>query len=139
MKKTTYTTEGSIRGSCGHKHRTIETARKCLQEDQAGCRSQGGYSDRRIVEQTTRKMIYWEWMVFLNGNTEVKMFEVDQLAQAIEQGSTVHLRMMRWVDGPVYELFDYAVLSENRTIPNRTANGYKIPNRVKRIVSEVLR
>ena len=45
---TTYTTRGSVRGSCGHNHRTIATACRCLKADQAGCRSQRGYSDRTI-------------------------------------------------------------------------------------------
>jgi hypothetical protein len=45
----TYTTTGSVRGSCGHKHRTITTAYACLCEDQRGCKNQGGYSDRDIV------------------------------------------------------------------------------------------
>lgn len=44
-----YTTHGSVRGGCGHKHRTIEAAGKCQQSDQAGCKSQGGYSDRSVV------------------------------------------------------------------------------------------
>ncbi len=43
---TTYTTRGSVRGSCGHNHRTLKAAEKCIQADQARCRSQGGYSDR---------------------------------------------------------------------------------------------
>ena len=45
---TTYTTRGSVRGCCGHNHRTIETAQKCLDRDQSGCASQGGYSDRSV-------------------------------------------------------------------------------------------
>ena len=55
---TTYTTEGSVRGSCGHKHRTLQGAADCLKRDAAGCRSQGGYSDRSLYqidgEETTR-------------------------------------------------------------------------------------
>lgn len=47
-----FTTEGEIRGCCGHKHRSPETARKCLERDRAGCREQGGYSDREIVRVT---------------------------------------------------------------------------------------
>lgn len=46
----TYTTYGSVRGCCGHKHKTSEAAEKCLDRDQKGCRSQGGYSDRSVVE-----------------------------------------------------------------------------------------
>ncbi len=48
--KRTYRCEGAVRGSCGHKHRTIETAVACLHGDQMGCRRQGGYSDRIIVD-----------------------------------------------------------------------------------------
>jgi len=44
-----YTTTGSIRGCCGHTHRSEETATKCLERDRRGCASQGGYSDRRVV------------------------------------------------------------------------------------------
>ena len=47
--KTYYTTKGDVRRSCGHKHRTVATAFACLQQDIAGCRRQGGYSDRYIV------------------------------------------------------------------------------------------
>lgn len=39
---------GSVRGWCGHKHRSIDAAIRCLQEDRAGCESQRGYSDRDI-------------------------------------------------------------------------------------------
>jgi len=43
-----YTTSGPVRGSCGHYHRTIEAAVRCLERDRAGCRRQGGYSDREV-------------------------------------------------------------------------------------------
>jgi hypothetical protein len=45
----TYTCIGSVRGSCGHKHRTLEGAAACLRRDVQGCVQQGGYSDRRVV------------------------------------------------------------------------------------------
>lgn len=45
---TTYTTTGSVRGNCGHKHRSIATAYACRRRDQAGCASQGGYTDRSV-------------------------------------------------------------------------------------------
>ena len=45
----TYTTKGSIRGSCGHQHRSVRTAVECVAMDQAACKSQHGYSDRRVV------------------------------------------------------------------------------------------
>ena len=47
--KTTYSCIGNVRGDCGHKHRTLSGARKCLERDQSGCESQGGYSDRYII------------------------------------------------------------------------------------------
>lgn len=45
----TYTTHGSVRGGCGHRHRTAETAERCLRGDQDCCSDQGGYSDRQVV------------------------------------------------------------------------------------------
>lgn len=48
---TYYETAGSVRGSCGHRHRSEDTARRCLRHDQEGCAQQGGYSDRRVVQQ----------------------------------------------------------------------------------------
>jgi hypothetical protein len=45
---TTYTTRGSVRGSCGHQHRSITAAVRCARRDHAGCVSQGGYSDRDV-------------------------------------------------------------------------------------------
>ena len=45
---TTYVCKGSVRGCCGHKHRTISGGVSCLKRDQSACRSQGGYSDRSI-------------------------------------------------------------------------------------------
>jgi len=46
----TYTTKGAVRGCCGHAHRSLDTALRCLARDRAGCRSQGGYSDRSIED-----------------------------------------------------------------------------------------
>jgi hypothetical protein len=46
---TYYTTLGPVRGCCGHRHREPRTALDCLARDRSGSRSQGGYSDRRIV------------------------------------------------------------------------------------------
>lgn len=47
---TYYTTRGSVRGSCGHKHRSIDTAAKCVKRDMGGCKGQGGYSDRSVAK-----------------------------------------------------------------------------------------
>lgn len=44
-----YTTIGSVRGCCDHKHRSLLTAMKCIGRDHDGCAKQGGYSDRYIV------------------------------------------------------------------------------------------
>lgn len=49
MKKVSYTTTGSVRGCCGHKHRTIASAVKCVHADSVGCARQGGYSDRYVI------------------------------------------------------------------------------------------
>lgn len=46
---TTYTTIGSVRGSCGHTHRTYGGAMACLRRDQARCAAVGGYSDRHVA------------------------------------------------------------------------------------------
>lgn len=43
-----YITVGSVRGSCGHNHRSLKTAVFCMAKDQKSCYRRGGYSDRRI-------------------------------------------------------------------------------------------
>jgi hypothetical protein len=52
MSDTTYTTDGDVRGSCGHQHHTIADALACLRVDQQGCAGLPGrdsYSDRYVV------------------------------------------------------------------------------------------
>lgn len=49
MTTPTYTTRGSVRGCCGHKHRTLEAAIRCVLADQRDCERAGGYSDRQAV------------------------------------------------------------------------------------------
>lgn len=44
-----YTTIGDVRGCCGTHHTSIEDAEACIARDQAGCKMQGGYSDRVVV------------------------------------------------------------------------------------------
>ena len=44
----TYTTDGSVRGACGHAHRTIEAAVRCVERDGRRCANQGGYTDRVV-------------------------------------------------------------------------------------------
>lgn len=53
---TYYTTLGSVRGCCGHRHSSIRTAAKCLAKDRRAVQSRypsrfptRAYSDRRVV------------------------------------------------------------------------------------------
>ena len=39
VTKTGYTCQGSVRGSCGHVHRTIRSYKRCCARDQRGCRA----------------------------------------------------------------------------------------------------
>ena len=39
---------GSVRGDCGHRHRSIEAARECCDRDRRACELQGAYSDCRV-------------------------------------------------------------------------------------------
>ena len=48
----TYTCYGSVRGCCGHEHRTEDAAFRCIERDTRGCASHGGYSDRQIFSRT---------------------------------------------------------------------------------------
>lgn len=45
-----YTTWGSVRGCCGHRHKTPETAEACRARDNRACAgfSGNGYSDRAV-------------------------------------------------------------------------------------------
>lgn len=51
-----YTCKGSVRGRCGHQHRTVVSAALCLRKDRRECRALGGgsYSDRTVVETRGR-------------------------------------------------------------------------------------
>tara|TARA_R100000656_G_scaffold104176_2_gene76316 strand:+ start:35042 stop:35512 length:471 start_codon:yes stop_codon:yes gene_type:complete len=57
-----YSAEGSVRGNCGHNHRSIDTACACLLRDQRDCASLGGgtYSDRKVVRSDGRPLNYGE-------------------------------------------------------------------------------
>ncbi len=51
MENKLYTTWGSVRGDCGHAHKTVKKAMACLQRDRNDCASLPGgncYSDREI-------------------------------------------------------------------------------------------
>ena len=43
-----YVCIGSVRGWCGHRHRDMATATRCIADDVRSCETQGGYSDRAI-------------------------------------------------------------------------------------------
>lgn len=58
--KTTYETNGDIRGNCGHKHRTIQAALRCAQRDHNACNSHGGYSDRQVIRTDGRPLDDWD-------------------------------------------------------------------------------
>ena len=51
VSRVRYHASGSVRGSCGHAHRSIETAERCRRRDSAACSSLGGgaYSDRVVL------------------------------------------------------------------------------------------
>lgn len=48
MSGPVFTTWGSVRGGCKHLHQSVLRAVECIGYDHAGCRSQGGYSDREV-------------------------------------------------------------------------------------------
>ena len=43
-----FTTYGAVRLGCGHRHKSVAAAERCLTRDRDGCASQRGYSDRSI-------------------------------------------------------------------------------------------
>lgn len=47
-----WTCVGDVRGDCGVKHRSLASAEACCDRDHAGCKTQGGYSDRSPEERT---------------------------------------------------------------------------------------
>ena len=51
--KTRYQNEGSVRGVCGHFHRTLSGCAACWHEDMSACTRVGGYSDRYPVAYDT--------------------------------------------------------------------------------------
>jgi hypothetical protein len=56
---TTYTTIGSVRGSCGHAHRTIGAALACANRDNRAVKRGNGsssYSDRGVVRSDGQRL-----------------------------------------------------------------------------------
>lgn len=57
-----YTTWGSVRGGCGHLHRSVEAAERCIARDARAVRRGNGrdaYSDRavyRVEARTAREL-----------------------------------------------------------------------------------
>jgi hypothetical protein len=72
-----YTTYGSVRGCCGHAHRDIIGARKCLERDAEGCRAQGVYSDRGVRQIDSRAELT-SYDVTRGPGTVVPMDEVER-------------------------------------------------------------
>jgi hypothetical protein len=56
----TYSTYGSVRGCCGHRHLTEKEAMGCLHRDRKICAAQGGYSDREVVEVDDQGRLYYD-------------------------------------------------------------------------------
>jgi hypothetical protein len=69
---THFITTGDVRGQCPHRHRTVQGALACLRRDREGCRSQGGYSDRVLVE------------VNATGEREIEVYTGDDGTLAVE-------------------------------------------------------
>ena len=59
----------AVRGECGHTHRTLVGAARCLRRDQRACTSLGGgaYSDRTIVRTDGGEM------------SELEMYEIEDI------------------------------------------------------------
>lgn len=49
----TYTAFGSVRGDCGHAHRSARSARRCAAKDERACAAVRGYSDRRAYPESS--------------------------------------------------------------------------------------
>jgi hypothetical protein len=62
--KTTYEAIGSVRGECGHQHRTIAGAERCRQRDADACGRLGGgaYSDREVRRTDGEPLTDREWV-----------------------------------------------------------------------------
>jgi hypothetical protein len=60
---TTYTTEGSVCGPCGHNHRSIATANACANRHHSAIVRANGpsaYSDRQVVRTDGESLDEWE-------------------------------------------------------------------------------
>jgi hypothetical protein len=51
---TYFTSIGSVRGACGHKHKSEHAAEACIAADNRACARQGGYSDRVVAARRPR-------------------------------------------------------------------------------------
>jgi len=52
-----YITTGSLRGGCGHRHRSIAAAVRCLDRDRRTCLARGERSDRRVVHANGSELV----------------------------------------------------------------------------------
>ncbi len=55
-----YHAVGNVTGSCGHAHRSIQSAERCRRAHVIGCHLQGGYSDREIEHTNGQPIEDWE-------------------------------------------------------------------------------
>lgn len=51
---------GDFCGWCGHVHKRVDTAKKCLDRHKKGCEMQGGYSDRKLFNLETQTYLQWD-------------------------------------------------------------------------------
>lgn len=89
-----YTTNGSVRGECGHVHRTYATAAACIARDHAGCKLQGGYSDRHVVPITLADALAMDripWALLVAAGVDLE----DLAIEAGEYGDMELARMAR--------------------------------------------
>ena len=43
-----WTSYGLVRGQCGHRHREVDSAIRCISHDRVACKREGGDSDRSV-------------------------------------------------------------------------------------------
>lgn len=55
---------GPVRGSCGHRHTTIQAAHRCIMRDGRVCKRLGGgaYSDRTVERLDGEPLTEDEWL-----------------------------------------------------------------------------
>ena len=85
--KTNFSCVGSVRGSCGHFHKTLQGALSCLNRDALHCSKQGGYSDRSLRAFTNT--IPWRWIYIPTITDEDGQIVIDEEALENEQREAI--------------------------------------------------